>query len=176
MSDEDSGLGSERYWRIYIPDCEGIEVFGPEDYGHMTIDLSDPATVASLIVQVREAWGLPGAYFRGGWVFNDNGSSPEDDDIISGENGMSEAEAFVDALEAKAHEVLVLAGSSGAPVFLLTNPPRDPRNVDFVVESDGPPEAPINCSYCMDSGIDPDNGLECAMPAHDSAFVRGGEE
>lgn len=100
VSDEDSGFGSERYWRIYIPDCEGIEVFGPEDYGRMTINLSDPATVASLIVQVREAWGLPGAYFRGGWVYNDNGGSPEDDDEISGENGMSEAEALVAALEA----------------------------------------------------------------------------
>ena len=33
VSDEDSGFGSERYWRIYVPDCEGIEVFGPEDYG-----------------------------------------------------------------------------------------------------------------------------------------------
>lgn len=43
-------------------------------------------------------------------------------------------------------------------------------------EATEPPEAPINCSYCRDSGIDPDNGLECAMPAHDPAFVRGGEE
>jgi hypothetical protein len=39
-------------------------------------------------------------------------------------------------------------------------------NVTFVAAGE-PPEAPINCSYCMDSGIDPDNGLECAMPAHD---------
>lgn len=37
-----------------------------------------------------------------------------------------------------------------------------------------PKEEPINCSYCMDSGIDPDNGLKCAMPAHDSASVQVG--
>lgn len=63
-------------------------------------DLSDPGTLGCLLALVREAWGLPGAYFRGGWIFNDNGGSPEDDDEISGENGMSEAEALVAALEA----------------------------------------------------------------------------
>ena len=42
-------------------------------------------------------------------------------------------------------------------------------------EATEPPEAPINCSYCMDSGIDPDNGLECAMPAHDPVIVQEGE-
>ena len=41
-------------------------------------------------------------------------------------------------------------------------------------EAGEPPEAPINCSYCMDSGIDPDNGLECAMPAHDPVIVGEG--
>ena len=105
VSDEDSGFGLERYWHIYMPDDDHRHVFGPEDYGSMTIDLSYPATAASLIVQVREALGLPEAYFRGGWVFKDNGCSPEDDDAIAGENGMSETEAFVDALEAKAREV-----------------------------------------------------------------------
>lgn len=42
-------------------------------------------------------------------------------------------------------------------------------DVTFVIESG---EAPIDCSYCIDSSIDPDNGLECAMPAHD----RGDDE
>lgn len=62
-------------------------------------DLTDPATLGCLLALVREAWGIPGAYFRHGWIFNDNGGSPEDDDIIAGENGMPEAEALVDALE-----------------------------------------------------------------------------
>lgn len=68
--------------------------------------------------------------------------------------------------------------TTGTATKMVVEPPiaLDYIDVHFVVESEEPPEAPINCSYCMDSGIDPDNGLECVMPAHDSAFVRGGEE
>ena len=64
--------------------------------------------------------------------------------------------------------------ATGTATKMVIEPPiaLDSINVTFVVESEGPPD----CSYCMDSGIDPDNGLECVMPAHDSAFVRGGEE
>jgi len=59
--------------------------------------------------------------------------------------------------------------ATGTATKMVIEPPFPVNYIDvtFVVESDGPPEAPINCSYCMDSGIDPDNGLECAMPAHD---------
>ena len=70
------------------------------DWKNALPDLADPGTLGCLLALVREAWGLPGAYFRGGWIFNDNGSSPEDDGELAGENGMSEAEALVAALEA----------------------------------------------------------------------------
>ena len=64
--------------------------------------------------------------------------------------------------------------ATGTATKMVIEPPvkLDHIDVTFVIESGEPPEAPINCSYCMDSGIDPDNGLECAMPAHD----RGGDE
>lgn len=84
-----------------IPDEPSVEMCTSAD----EIDLSDPVTAASIIVLVREAWGIPGAYYRGGWVFDDDGNSPEDDREIAGENGMPEVEALVAALEAKVREV-----------------------------------------------------------------------
>lgn len=67
--------------------------------------------------------------------------------------------------------------ATGTATKMVVEPPfkLDYLDVTFVVESEEPPEAPINCSYCMDSGIDPDNGLECAMPAHDPVIVQEGE-
>lgn len=66
-----------------------VEVFG---FDHA-------ATRGCLLALVREAWGDPNIYVRGGFVHSAREGSPEDDDCHVW-HAKSEAEALVSALEA----------------------------------------------------------------------------